>query len=123
MTDVQWATLRPILQDLTDRIARIEQFLAASGLQASAPQPGEFSDAVPTSFGTPPGQSIGQAAAAAHGIDLGGDPGSQPPGIPDYILVMAKTGQQIRAIQELRSVTGLSLKEAKATIDQIARGY
>ncbi len=121
MTDVQWETLRPILQDLTDRIARIEQFLAASGLQAPT-QPGQSSDGVPTSFGTPQGTSMGQFAAYAHGVDMGGDPTFQSTGIPDYIVAMAKTGNSIQAIKELRDVTGLGLRDAKAAIDQITRG-
>jgi hypothetical protein len=117
MTDVQWATLRPILQDLTDRIARIEQFLAASGLQAPTQPSTPFGDAVPTSFGTPQGPTLGQVAASAHGIDTGAD--IQSMGIPDYIVQMALSGQSIQAIKELRNVTGLSLRDAKAAVDQI----
>ena len=122
MTDVQWATLRPILQDLTDRIARIEQFLAASGLQVPS-QPGEFSDAVPGTFATPGDPSLGQVAAAAHGIGAAGGPGPQNFGMPDYIVQMARTGQKIQAIKELRGVTGMSLRDAKFAVDQAARGY
>jgi hypothetical protein len=121
MTDVQWATLRPILQDLTDRIARIEQFLAASGLQAPT-QPGQFTDSMPNSFGTPDTPSMGQVAAAAHGINTGTGPNPQFSGIPDYIVQMARSGQSIQAIKELRDITGMSLREAKATVDQITRG-
>jgi hypothetical protein len=122
MNEVQWASLRPILQDLADRVARIEQFLASSGLQVSG-QPGELSDGVPTAFETPQGASLGQVAAAAHGIDAGGGPAPQMGGLPDYIVQMARTGQTIQAIKEVRSVMGLSLRDAKNLVDQVARGY
>ena len=108
MTDVQWATLRPILQDLTDRIARIEQFLASSGFEGPAStQPGEFTDAVPGSFGVP----------------MGGNQNPQSMGMPDYIVQMARMGKKIEAIKELRLATGMGLREAKNAVDQAARGY
>jgi ribosomal protein L7/L12 len=118
MTDVQWATLRPILQDLTDRIARIEQFLAASGMQARS---SEFSDA--TGFAVQDGPSLGQAAASAHGVNVGGPAVGASGQMPDYIVQMARSGQLIQAIKELRDITGISLKDAKAAVEQAARGY
>jgi len=113
-----WADLRPILQDLTARIGRIEQFLAPSGLQVGS----GTSDAMPGSFNPPPTFAtpapIGGPAAA-------GSPGPAPGSglVPDYLLVMARSGKKIQAISELRKVTGMSLKDAKAVIDQALRGY
>jgi ribosomal protein L7/L12 len=108
--EVQWGALRPILQDLTDRLAHIEQFLAASGLQ------------VPSQPSVAYGSSPGQAAAAAQGISPGGDP-SPFSQVPDHIAALARSGKTIEAIKEYRSATGVSLKEAKAIVEQIAQGY
>lgn len=95
------ADLLPILQDLTARIERIEQFLAASGLQDNS----GFApfNPLPASFNTPPAPGGGQ--------------------VPDYLVMLARSGKQIQAIKELRSLTGMSLKDAKAVIDQVVRGY
>lgn len=104
--EAYWADLRPILADIADRIARIEQFLAASGLQAPASGPsfaggGDVFDSVPVSpFGGP-----------------------QPGIVPDDILLLARSGKKIQAINEYRKRTGIGLKEAKDIIDQAARGY
>jgi hypothetical protein len=130
-SEVQWGSLRPILQDLSDRLARIEQFLAASGLQVppsgSAPAPqagiGEVYDAVPNTFEPTPTDSPGRIAAAAHGVNVGATlpPVSQ---IPDFIVQLAMSGKTIQAIKEFRSFSGLGLKESKAIIEQVAiRGY
>ena len=136
--EVRWGSLRPILQDMADRLARIEQFLAASGLQVPpsgrstslpADASGFFdavpgaSDAVPNTFDSGPTDSPGRIAAAAHGIDVGATP-SQGSGIPDYIVQLAMSGQTIQAIKEFRSFSGMGLKESKAIIEQVAvRGY
>ncbi|HET7013941.1 MAG TPA: hypothetical protein VFI65_08525 [Streptosporangiaceae bacterium] len=134
--DVRWGSLRPILQDMADRLARIEQFLADSGLQvpsssASTSLPvdsGGFSDAgvsdaVPNTFSPTPTDSPGRIAAAARGIDVGATP-SQGSGIPDYIVQLAMSGKTIQAIKEFRSFSGMGLKESKAIIEQVAvRGY
>jgi hypothetical protein len=129
-SEVQWGSLRPILQEMADRIARIEQALAAAGLQAPS-QPmnsfGDVFDAAPASFGQPPsasfGQpsaaSLGQVAAAAHGVNLGGDVNAQSSQVPDYIVQLARSGKKIQAIKELREVSGMGLKEAKDIIDQM----
>lgn len=109
-----WADLRPILQDMADRIARIEQFLAASGLQApgsesmsaSAAGSDAVFDSVPASFGAGPVFSV-----------------PQPGAIPDDILLLARSGKQIQAIKEYRRRTGAGLKQAKDIIDRAARGY
>src|ERR1700722_9241279 len=122
MTDVQWAVLQPILQDMADRITKIEQFLAASGMQASS-QPGanfgDVMDAVPGAF-TPAGSVSGQLAAEAHGINPGTniDPGQNE--IPQYIIALAKSDKKIQAIKEYRDLTGASLKQAKDIIDRLA---
>ena len=134
--DVRWGSLRPILQDMADRLARIEQFLADSGLavpssSASTSLPadlagftgGGLSDAVPNTFSSTPTDSPGRIAAAARGIDVGATP-SQGSGIPDYIVQLAMSGKTIQAIKEFRSFSGMSLKEAKTIIEQVAvRGY
>ncbi len=125
-SEVQWGSMRPILQDLADRITRIEQFLAASGLQAAS-QPtdsfGGVADAVPGSF-HPAGSAVGQAAAAAHGVDSGTNFDPSQAGVPPYIVQMAMGGQLIQAIKEYRDLTGIGLKEAKAIIEQASiRGY
>jgi hypothetical protein len=134
--DVRWGSLRPILQDMADRLARIEQFLADSGLRApsssaSASLPadsggffgGAVSDAAPSTFTPTPTDAPGRIAAAARGIDVGATP-SQGTGVPDYIVQLAVSGQTIQAVKELRSFSGMGLKEAKAVIDQVAmRGY
>jgi ribosomal protein L7/L12 len=114
MTDVQWNNLMPILQEITERLSRIEQFLAASGLQAPAQPvslqdfgaPGSVNDAGPMQAFSPP-----QA------------PVSSDSQIPDYILTMVKTGNLVGAIKEYREAAGVSLKEAKSVIDQVARGF
>lgn len=132
-SEVSWGSLRPILQDLTDRLARIEQFLAASGLQvppelAGSPVTPSFDsgpvfDAVPNTFDPTPVDTPGRMAAAVHGIDVGAQPVNNSQ-LPDYILQLALTGKKIQAIKELRSFSGLGLKEAKAIIDLTAdRGY
>jgi hypothetical protein len=138
--EVRWGSLRPILQDMADRLARIEQFLAASGLQVPPSTPStslpadasgffdavpgaSLSDAVPNTFDPAPTDSPSRIAAAAHGIDVGAtpSPGSQ---IPDYIVQLAMSGKTIQAIKEFRSFSGMGLKESKAIIEQVAvRGY
>ncbi len=113
MTDVQWNDLRPILQDITDRLARIEQFMAASGLQAPAQldnfhgfdTPGQVHDAGPMQTFSPPQASMPAAVQ-----------------VPDYIVAMVQSGNAVKAIKEYRNATGVSLKEAKSVIDQLAAG-
>ncbi len=109
--EVRWGDLRPILQDMADRIARIEQFMAASGAQA----PGE-------PFQAPVSDSVGQVAAQARGIyPTDGVPG---PGVPENIVWLATSGRLVEAIKQYRQLTGVGLKEAKAIVDQVAaRGY
>jgi len=130
LDEAHWADLRPILQDMAERIARIEQFLEASGLQAPSSGPssigaagsGEVFDSVPASFGAPPVfSSPDQITAASAGISPFGAP--QPGVVPDDILFLARSGKKIQAIQEYRTRTGVSLKQAKDIIDQVARGY
>lgn len=112
--EVNWSSLRPILQDMADRIARIEQFLAASGLQAPS------QDAA--SFEAPSFDSPGQMAAAVHGIAPGsGVSGGQ---VPPEIVELARSGKLIQAIQQYRRMTGMDLKQAKAIVEQASvRGY
>jgi ribosomal protein L7/L12 len=112
MAEIEWTSLRPILQDLADRIAGIEQFLAASGFQApsqnaSNDNQGAF-DAGPDSFGSPPFvNSSGQVAA-----------------VPPDIVAMARSGKLLHAINAYRKLTGVNLREAKAIVEQASiRGY
>ena len=138
--EAYWADLRPILQDMADRIARIEQFLAASGLQVPGPGsppagaagpgaagpgaagPGEVFDSVPASFGTAPAfSSPEQITAASAGMSPFSGP--QPGVVPEDILFLARSGKQIQAIKEYRRRTGAGLKQAKDIIDRAARGY
>ena len=108
--EVRWGDLRPILQDMTDRIARLEQALAASGAA-----PGEL-------FQAPVFDSAGQVAAQARGIyPTDSVPG---PGIPENIVMLATSGRLIEAIKQYRQFTGVGLQEAKAIVEQVAaRGY
>lgn len=110
MTDeARWGDLRPILQDMAERIARIEQYLTESG----APGQGF----TPVAFG-----SSGQAAAQAYGIYP--NDGQQDSGVPANIVMLAQSGKMIQAIQQYRQLTGVGLKEAKAIVEQAAvRGY
>jgi hypothetical protein len=121
--DVQWSDLRPILRDMADRIARIEQFLAASGPQApgdgsgavsgSSGQAADVFDSVPASF---------DALPAAAGISSFSAP--QRGAVPDDIVLMARSGRMIQAINEYRRLTGMSLKDSRAAVQQAAvRGY
>lgn len=126
MTDVQWESLRPILQDMADRIARMEQFLASSGLQVAGQagaSAGNVFDAVPSSFGSPPSATPApvvtpaQIAAANHGVNIGGDLNPEHQQVPDYIVQMARSGKLMNAIKEYRAMTGWALAEAKAAVE------
>lgn len=125
--EAYWADLRPILQDLAERIARIEQFLASSGLQAPSGPPGGMGsgqafDSVPASFDAQPSFSNpDQIAAASAGMSPFGPP--QPGVVPPDILFLARSGKKIQAIAEYRRRAGVGLKEAKDIIDQASRGY
>jgi hypothetical protein len=129
MADVEWGSLEPILREMADRIQRIEQFLAASGFQGPN-QPSAAFGGSPTAFGTPPaafgqpdpfapgGATVGQMAAAAHGIDLGGNPDPTGGPVPQYIIDLVRSNRKIEAIKEYRSLTGMGLADAKHVIDQ-----
>ena len=134
MTDVQWDTLRPILQDLADRIARIEQHLAASGLQASGPASYghgiEAFDAAPASFGPQASASFGSAqpysdpaASPMSPSPMSPMPAPMGSGVPGEIAMLARSGKMIEAIKQYREMTGVGLKEAKAAVESALRGY
>jgi hypothetical protein len=107
--DVRWGDLRLILQDMAERIARIERHLADSG---GSGRP----------FDAPPIDTPGQVAAQARGIYPTAAP--QDGGVPANIVMLAQSGQLIEAIQQYRQLTGVGLKEAKAIVEQaMARGY
>jgi hypothetical protein len=116
--EVQWGALRPILQEMADRITRIEQFLAASGLQvpaqADASSGGLFGSGS-ASFNPVGDPSVGEMAAAAQGIDTGVS-GDAYRGVPEHIVQMAAKNK-MKAIKEYRSITGLGLNECKDAID------
>jgi hypothetical protein len=123
---VQWEGLRPILQDLADRTTRIEQFLAASGIQVPGQPAGDFgqvADSVPGAFESG-GSALGGVATTSHGINPGTNFQVEST-IPAYIVQMAQSGKVIQAIKEYRDVVpGIGLKEAKLIIEQAAiRGY
>ena len=128
--EAYWVDLRPMLQELSDRIARIEQVLAASGqlapgssaFPASASASGAGFDAVPASFGAPPGFNAPPAFDAPPAFG-GPSVGLQPGFVPDDLVMLARSGKKIQAIAELRKRAGISLKEAKDLIDQAASGY
>lgn len=128
--EAYWADLRPILQDMADRIARIEQFLATSGPQgpgsgssfADTGGTGGVFDAVPASFGPPPVfSSPDQIAAASAGISALGPP--QIGVVPDDLLMLVRSNRKIQAIAEYRKRTGCTLKQAKDIMDRAERGY
>lgn len=108
--EVQWGDLRPILQDMAQRIARLEQYLADSGAASGQP------------FSSPGYDSPGQVAAQARGIYPTGPQDGD--GVPANIVMLAQSGQLIQAIQQYRQLTGIGLKEAKAIVEQaMVRGY
>jgi hypothetical protein len=123
--EAHWDELRPMLEELADRIGRIEQFLAASGSRAAGSGSslagsggtGDFFDSAPASFGQPPAFSNpDQIPAASAGMSPFGAP--QPGGLPEDLLMLARSNRKIQAITEYRRRTGCSLKEAKDTIDR-----
>ncbi len=123
--EARWADLRPILADMADRIARIERFLAASGLQASiqdSPSDGSGAfDSAPASVDAPAAFSTpGHFAEAAVGLSP--FPGPQPGVVPDDVVLLARSGKMIQAIDQYRRLTGVSLKESKAIVERAARG-
>jgi len=119
MTDVQWRTLQPILQDLADRIARIEQHLASTGFQVGGPASYghgiESFDAAPASFG---------AQKSFSGTPVPSGPLVPQPGlangVPADIVSLFLAGKRIQAIKQYRDRTGLGLKEAKDAVEQAA---
>jgi ribosomal protein L7/L12 len=107
--EVRWSDLRAILQDMAERITRIEQHLASSGATG---QP----------FYPPDAGAPGQVAAQAWGIYP--TDGQTSGGVPPNIVMLAQSGQLIQAIKQYRELTGIGLKEAKAIVEQaMARGY
>ena len=94
------------LQDLRDRVLRLEQIVAAL-----AEHVGRLGSAGPApSPGYPDQQYPAQPYAAATS-SLG------PPQVIDAI----RAGSQILAIKAYREATGAGLKEAKDAVDEIAR--
>ena len=121
--EAEWSDLRPILQDMADRIARIEQFLAASGLQAPSGGSGavgdgpgrgaDVLDSVPASF---------DALPTAAGVSAFSVP--ERGAVPDDIVMLARSGKVIQAINEYRKLTGMSINDARSAVQQAAvRGY
>ena len=50
-------------------------------------------------------------------------PAAGGPGVGADIVALARSGQMIEAIKMYRQRTGVSLKQAKAAVEQAARGY
>lgn len=119
MADVQWESLRPVLQDIADRLAEIERFLAVSGYEAPVRPPAGsiYSYRSADSFAPPQG-----FATAADGIAPDAMPQPSPaPGlqVPEHVMEMVRSGKHVRAIQAYRDATGVSMREAKFVIDQM----
>ncbi len=126
--------VRPMLQDLAARIARIEEHLArTSGYELAGQPMGTASPQDDFSFGSAPA-SFGSAPVSSGPVptSFGSAPGSagpmaQPPGpgspLPPDLVALARSGKAIKAIQLYRELTGVSLKEAKQVVDQAIRGY
>jgi hypothetical protein len=123
MAEIEWTSLRPILQDLADRITRIEQFLAPQGLQSPSQNASSYSqgspfDAAPDSFGAPP------IVDAAGQVAFGQAAAGQVAAVPPDIVAMARSGKMLHAINAYRKLSGVNLKEAKAIVEQASiRGY
>ena len=119
--EVYWPDLRPMLQDMADRIARIEQFLAASGLQAPGQSSPDSFGSVPASFG--PEDAFGTPGPSVGAPGFSPFPGQGPGMVPDNIVALARSGKMILAIKQYRQLSGMSLKQAKAAVEQAVRGY
>jgi hypothetical protein len=115
--DVYSYYVRPMLQDLAARMARIEEHLARTSGYEPAGQPmgtgtGASGQQDDFSFGSAP------APAGPMAQPLG--PGSP---LPPDLVELARSGKAIKAIQLYRELTGAGLKEAKHVVDQAIRGY
>lgn len=116
MADVQWSTLNPILRDLTDRLARIEQHLASTGFQVASPA------GVQDSFGGAPASFGAQESFGGTPVQPGLPGGTV--GVPADLIALARAGKPILAMKRYKDMTGLSLKEAKDAIEAaVSRGY
>jgi ribosomal protein L7/L12 len=84
-------------------------------------------DAAPASFGSQvsfggdQSPSMGQQPAGLAGSPVA--PGPAGPGVPAEIVAMARAGKLIQAVKQYRGMTGLSLKDAKAAVEQAAGGF
>ena len=143
--DIYSYYVRPMLQDLAARIARIEEHLARTSGYEPAGQPagtgagpdGQTDDfsfgSAPASFGSVPATSGSAPSSFGPGSASSGfapglaGPMAQPPGpgspLPPDLVALARSGKAIKAIQLYRELTGVSLKEAKQVVDQAIRGY
>jgi len=81
--------------------------------------------AAPASFGplafAEPVPSPGSTRAPL--VDQSSAPAFGGGAVPADVVAMAQSGQVIRAIKLYRGQTGVSLKEAKAAVEQAAAGY
>jgi hypothetical protein len=116
--------VRPMLEDLAARLARIEQHLARtsgyeSGGQPMGTGPGAPGQQDDFSFGSAPA-SFGTAPAPNGPMAQPFGPGSP---LPSDVVDLARNGKAIKAIQLYRELTGVSLKEAKQAVDEAIRGY
>lgn len=87
-------------------------------------------DAAPASFGSQTSFSGDQGLSAGSSLGPAGSPAAPPPapgpagvGVPADIVAMARAGKLIQAIKQYKDMTGLGLKEAKAAVEQAARGF
>jgi len=113
-----------VLRELGRRLDYIEDYLTRLGRVSGFPYTpyvggagqgiGSF-DSAPASFG----QAVGFSGPIAPGPP---QPASGPGvGVPPELVLLARSGKLIQAIQQYRQMTGIGLKEAKAAVEAAAR--
>ena len=112
-----------VLRELSRRLDHIEDYLGHLGRVSGYPYPpyrgadpvmGSF-DSAPASFGPVTGFSGGITPPPAPVVQ---GPGSR---VPAELVMLARSGKLIQAIQQYRQLTGLGLKEAKAEVEAAMR--
>ncbi|HVB45394.1 MAG TPA: MazG family protein [Streptosporangiaceae bacterium] len=96
------AALRPGPVSYGQNVNSFDAAPASSGPQAS--------------FGGNAGPALGPAGQPSAGPD------PMAAGLPPELVAMARSGNLIKAIKAYRELTGVGLKEAKAVMEQVARG-
>jgi ribosomal protein L7/L12 len=113
----------------------VDQMQAGGFGQQAAGQPSFASDAPAftddiASFGPAPASFGGQASFGGGQGQPFGPAGSSSAmagasgfGVPDDIVAVARAGNVIAAIKQYRDRSGVSLRDAKAAVEQAVRGY